>query len=271
MNNISEWSIGVFDSGVGGLTVVKAIKNFLPNEKIIYLGDTARVPYGNRSPETIIRYSRENARFLMESGIKLLVVACNTASSLALSELRKKMPVEVIGVVEPGAKRAVNATHSGRIAVIGTEATIRSRSYERVLLKIDKKLKIFSRACPLFVPLVEEGMVEHKITYNVAGYYLGELKKHKVDVLILGCTHYPVLKKVIQKIMGKEVTLVDSAEEVAMAVEDKLKVNGLCRRQKIEHSGAIKYYVTDSPEKFIKLAGIFLDEKISSVTRAELF
>lgn len=287
MSNISEWAIGVFDSGVGGLTVVKAIKNFLPNEKIIYLGDTARVPYGSRSPATVIRYSRENSRFLMERGIKLLVVACNTASSLALSELKKTLPVEAIGVVEPGAKKAANATQSGRIGVIGTEATIRSRSYEKALLKINKKLKIFSRACPLFVPLVEEGMIEHKITYSVAEYYLSELRKFKIDVLILGCTHYPVLKKVIQKTLGQDVMLVDSAEEVALSVGHILKVDMLSRRQRTEDrkqktedrgqktdnriGGEIAYYVTDAPEKFVKLAGIFLDEKISSVRQTELF
>lgn len=280
MNNISEWAIGVFDSGVGGLTVVKAIKTLLPYEKIIYLGDTARVPYGNRSPDTVIRYSRENSRFLMERGIKLLVVACNTASSIALPALKQTLPVEVIGVVEPGAKKAVSVTKSGRIGIIGTEATIRSRSYERALLKIDKKLKIFSRACPLFVPLVEEGMVEHRITYSVAEYYLSELRKFKIDVLILGCTHYPVLKKVIQKIVGKDVMLIDSAEEVALAVGDILKVNALERGQRTEDrnektegriGGGIEYYVTDAPEKFIKLARIFMDKKISSVRRTELF
>lgn len=276
MNDIREWAIGVFDSGVGGLTVVNAMRNFLPNEKIIYLGDTARVPYGSRSPETVIRYSRENARFLMESGIKLLVVACNTASSLAISELKKRMPVNVIGVVEPGAEKAVNVTRSGRIGVIGTEATIRSNSYKKALLRINKKLKIFSRACPLFVPLVEEGMIDHKITYSVAEYYLAEFKKHNIDVLILGCTHYPVLKKVIKNTVGDNVVLVDSGEEVAKVVKHTLEVNGIMR----EHGGnqegkkrqkKIEYYVTDAPEKFIKLASIFLDEKILSVRHAELF
>jgi glutamate racemase len=284
--DINKWSIGVFDSGIGGLTVVKEIRNILPEEKIIYLGDTARVPYGSRSRETIIKYSRENARFLMEKGIKLLVVACNTASSLALDELKEHMPVNVIGVVEPGARKAVRVTKSGRIGVIGTEATIRSRSYERALLKIDSRLKIFPRACPLFVPLVEEGMIEHKITYSVAEHYLADLKKFKIDVLILGCTHYPVLKKVIQKTVGENVTLVDSAEEVARVVEYTLNVNGIGikgdtqksgntisnRRKMMKNkTGKVDFYVTDAPDKFTKLAKIFLYEQLTSVKRAELF
>lgn len=274
-NAIDKWSIGVFDSGVGGLTVVKEIRNILPEERIIYLGDTARVPYGSRSRETIIRYSRENARFLMEKGIKLLVVACNTASSLALNELRQRMPVDVIGVVEPGAKKAISLTRIGRIGVIGTEATIRSGSYEKVLLGIDRKLKIFSRACPLFVPLVEEGMIEHKITYSVAEHYLSGFKKYNIDVLILGCTHYPVLKKVIQKTVGENVKLVDSAEEVARVVKEQLEVNGIKKCDTAESGkrkeAQIEYYVTDAPEKFKKLAKIFLNEKLNSVKRAELF
>ncbi len=270
MNDISQWAIGVFDSGVGGLTVVKEIKDCLPQERIIYLGDTARVPYGNRSPETVIRYSRENARFLMERGIKLLVVACNTASSIALTELRRRMPVDVLGVVEPGARAAVMKTKKGRIGVIGTEATIKSGSYTRAILKFNNKIKIFPRACPLFVPLVEEGMVEHKITYSVAEHYLAEFRKLKVDVLILGCTHYPVLKRVIQKTVGEDVTLVDSAEEVARDVKRVLMTRGIKGNSR-KGSNNIEYYVTDAPDKFIKLGRIFLNEKISTVMRAELF
>ncbi len=270
MNDIAEWAIGVFDSGVGGLTVVKEIKNSLPQEKIIYLGDTARVPYGNRSPETVLRYSRENARFLMERGIKLLVVACNTASSIALPELKKRMPVEVIGVVEPGARSAVMKTKRGRIGVIGTEATIKSGSYTRAILKLDNKVRIFPMACPLFVPLVEEGMVEHKITYSVAEHYLAEFRKLKIDVLILGCTHYPVLKRVIQKTVGEKVTLVDSAEEVARDVERLLMAKGIKGNSK-KGDNNIEYYVTDAPDKFIKLSKVFLNKKIPAVMRAELF
>lgn len=267
MNEIAEWSIGVFDSGVGGLTVVKEISRYLPKERIIYLGDTARVPYGSRSPETIVRYSRDNARFLMERGIKLLVVACNTASSVALDYLKKILPIQVVGVVEPGARRALEITRSGRIGVIGTEATIKSRSYEKAITKLDGKAQVFAKPCPLFVPLVEEGMIENSITYSVAEYYLKDLKSKRIDTLVLGCTHYPVLKRVIQDVMGGSVTLVDSAEEVAKVVTSLLQKNGLNSRNK---KGSIKYYVTDAPEKFKKLGRIFLTKNLSEVEKVEL-
>jgi len=267
--DISQWAIGVFDSGIGGLTVVRELKKVLPNERIIYLGDTARVPYGNRSPETVIRYSRENTRFLMEHGIKLLVVACNTASSVALKELKRNVPVDVIGVVEPGAMTGVLATKKGRIGVIGTEATIRSNAYTRAIKRWNKKIKVISKACPLFVPLVEEGMIKHKITYNVAEHYLGVFKKEDIDVLILGCTHYPVLKEVIQEVVGKGVKLVDSAQEVARAVKRVIEKDGL--KNKSTMAEGIEYYVTDAPDKFKKLGKIFLNEKINKVNLAELF
>lgn len=202
--------IGFFDSGIGGLTVVKEAMSLLPNENIVYFGDTARVPYGSKSNDTVIEYTLQAAHFLMKKNIKMLVVACNTASSIALDELRKTIAVPVIGVIEPGAKMALETTKSGRIGVIGTNATINNKAYSTQLKKSDKKIKVFEKACPLFVPLAEEGWLDHKATHLIAKEYLDEFKEHEIDTLILGCTHYPILADTIAKVVGKKVKLINS-------------------------------------------------------------
>lgn len=253
--------IGVFDSGVGGLTVVRSVRRRLPNEDIIYFGDTARVPYGNKSRTTIKRFSREIVDFLVKNHVKMIVAACNTASSLALPSLKKKCPVPVIGVIAPGVKEAVRLSKNRRIGVIGTDSTISSSAYEKELAKIDPSCRLFSKSCPLFVPLVENRFFSDRVTRQVAGKYLTELKKKRIDTLILGCTHYPLLRKVIGHIM-KDAVLIDSASAVAKEVkrilaERKLEtVAGKTRP-------AVKCFVSDDAEGFKKTAGIFLREKIS--------
>ncbi|MEW6213731.1 MAG: glutamate racemase [Nitrospirota bacterium] len=255
--------IGVFDSGIGGLTVLKEIIRELPDESTIYLGDTARVPYGIRSPETVIRYSFENTRFLFSRDIKLLVVACNTASSVSLDAIKRSIPIPVIGVIEPGAKAAVKTTRNKRIGVIGTEATIKSDSYTKSIKVIDKDVKVFGLACPLFVPLAEEGWTEGDIVTLIAEKYLHEIKDKGIDTLVLGCTHYPLLKKVISRIMGEDVRPIDSAIEVAQEIKAILEIAGLKREQK--ERPLREFYVTDSPERFIKIGERFLEDKIEHI------
>jgi glutamate racemase len=257
--------IGIFDSGVGGLTVAKEIARHLPNESIIYLGDTARVPYGIKSPETVIRYSRQNAKFLKEKGIKLLVVACNTSSAVSLSILREETDMPVIGVIEPGARGAVRSTRSGNIGVIGTEATVKSGAYEKAINQwsvgsgqwLEKEVEVVAKACPLFVPLAEEGWFENEVAETTAEIYLKDFRGNGVDVLVLGCTHYPLLKKTIQKTVGDKVVLIDSAEETAREVEFLLKEKGLLSDGK---SRFVDFYVTDNPERFSKVGKVFLGE-----------
>ena len=218
MTNINDCPIGVFDSGLGGLTVVKQLIQFLPNEKVVYVGDTARVPYGTKSATTIIRYSREIAKTLLKHDVKMIVVACNTASSLALDVLSKELKVPVVGVIEPGAKKAAASTKTGKVGIIATSSTVKSGKYAQKIKEINSKIDVYSKACPLFVPLVEEGWYDHDVTHLVAEEYLKEMKKAKVDTLILGCTHYPLLKNVIHTVMGPKVNLIDSAEVVAEGV-----------------------------------------------------
>ncbi len=214
--------IGIFDSGIGGLTVARAIFDLLPNERLIYFGDTARVPYGNKSPETIRRYSAEISRFFAGLGVKMIVVACNTSSASAWDTVRTTFPGPAVGVVEPGAVAAVKATRTGTVGVIGTRSTIASGAYERALRKLDPEVKVLSQACPLFVPLAEEGWTDDVVTLMVAERYLRPLLDGGVDVIILGCTHYPLLLRVIQSVAGPEVTLVCSAAETAKAVKENL-------------------------------------------------
>jgi glutamate racemase len=255
--------IGIFDSGVGGLTVMKEIIKELPHEDIIYLGDTARVPYGTRSPEIVSRYSLENAGFLISKGIKLLVVACNTSSSVSLGLLREQFSIPVIGVVEPGAKAAVAKTKLKRVAVIGTETTINSRSYERAIKSIDSTIKVFGVACPLFVPLVEEGWLEGEIVTLTAERYLSSVKSNGVDTLVLGCTHYPMIKDVIADVV--RIPLIDSAVETAREVKSILKNKDmLCQRK---NEPLREFFVTDSPEKFARAGERFLGHKISNISK----
>jgi len=215
-------AIGIFDSGIGGLTVLKEIVSVLPDENIIYLGDTARVPYGIRSPETVTRYSFENTQFLLSQEIKMLVVACNTASAISLDAVKKEFPLPVIGVLEPGARAAVASTKKRKVGVIGTEATIGSGAYEKAIKRLAPDVDVCSRACPLFVPLVEEGWTDNDVAALVAEKYLAPLRGEGIDTLVLGCTHYPLLKSVIRKVIGDDIVLIDSATETAKEVSDVL-------------------------------------------------
>jgi glutamate racemase len=271
MNNKA---IGIFDSGVGGLTVFKEVKKVLPSESIIYLGDTARVPYGIRSKETVTRYSIENTEFLLSKGIKLLVIACNTASSLSMEEIKKRTSIPVIGVIEPGARAALRATRNKKIGIIGTEATIKSRAYPEAIKKIDSSVEVFSKACPLFVPLVEEGWTSGTVTRLVAETYLKELKEKGIDTLILGCTHYPLLKPVISEVMGEDVQLIDSAVETALAVKQVIEDNGLrinnCYFSHQSQKPYYNFYVTDSPERFLSVGERFLEERIDNIEKINL-
>jgi len=261
-------AIGIFDSGVGGLTVLKEVMKALPQEDTIYLGDTARVPYGTKSPETVTRYSMEITSYLVNRDIKLLVVACNTASALSLDELRKCFSIPIVGVIEPGARRAASTTKTGKIGVIGTEATIRSSAYTKAIKRINPEIEVINRACPLFVPLAEEGWVDNEVARLTAEIYLSGLRNEGVDTLVLGCTHYPILKDTISRIMGTGVHLVDSAEETARTVTAILRESGLIRPP--SERGNHHYFVTDVPAGFIKVGNRFLDGNLEDVRQVNL-
>lgn len=259
-------AIGVFDSGIGGLTVLHEIIAALPRENTVYLGDTARSPYGTKSVETVLRYSFENSEFLVEKGVKLVVVACNTSTAIALNRLRESLSVPVIGVIEPGVRRAIQSTKNKKVGVIGTEATIHSGAYTRALKAADPKIEVYSRACPLFVPLVEEGWTDNDVVEMTVKAYLGSLKQSGIDTLVLGCTHYPLLKKAIRKFMGAGVRLVDSAEETAKEVAAALKKSAGARKA---GKGIHSFFVTDAPERFVKVGRRFLGENVESAVRIE--
>jgi len=259
-------AIGVFDSGVGGLTVLHEITELLPHEHLIYLGDTARFPYGSKSADTVRRYAIENSEFLVEKGIKMLVVACNSAAAVGLEALRERFDIPVIGVIDPGAQRAVKQTRNGKIGVIGTETTISSGLYTRALKNLRADLEIYTRACPLFVPLAEEGWVDNEVARSTAAVYLTSLKRSGIDTLVLGCTHYPLLAGVIAAVMGDKVTLVDSARTTADTVRDTLVRYGLARRS---GGGSVSFFVTDVPDRFVKVGGRFMGQKVDSAVRIE--
>ena len=261
-------AIGIFDSGVGGLTVLREITRALPQEDTIYFGDTARVPYGTKSPETVVRYSREITSFLVRRDIKLLVVACNTASAVALSGLKREFPIPVVGVIEPGARRAVEVTRNGRIGVIGTEGTIKSSAYTRAIKRLSPGACVLTRACPLFVPLAEEGWTDNMVARLTAQSYLLELRDAGVDTLVLGCTHYPLLKQVIAETMGPGVTLVDSAEETARTVAEILAKKKMLRPA--AENGNHHYYVSDIPAGFIRVGNRFLGGRLGDVYQVNL-
>ena len=244
--------IGVFDSGIGGLTVVKALRDQLPNETIAYLGDTARVPYGPKSPETVQRYALELAHMLMHKNAKALVVACNTVSSVALPLLTRKFSVPVIGVIEPGARAALQATRNQHVGVIGTRATIRSGAYERALRASNNNLRVSSRACPLLVPLIEEGLLDDDVTDRVILRYVEPLLADGIDTLVLGCTHYPLLSAAIERVLGREVTLVDSAQNCASAVRETLDQKSL--RAPATERGELHIALTDAADNFLSVA-----------------
>lgn len=253
--------IGVFDSGLGGLTVVRQLRRLLPGEEIVYFGDTARVPYGSKSAESVIRFSRESCRFLLEHGAGMIVVACNTSSALALDALRVEFATPLHDVIVPGARTAAGLTRSGRIGVIGTYATVRSGAYERALRALDASLSVYQKACPLFVPLAEEGWLDRPATVEIAREYLLPLRGSGIDVLILGCTHYPVLAATIRLVMGDRVALVDSGLSCAEAVRDAAP-----SRTDSGRMGRVRYYVSDMPERFREIGGAFLGEEIRDVT-----
>jgi glutamate racemase len=263
-----EAPIGIFDSGVGGLTVFRAIERRLPNESLIYLGDTARIPYGTRSDATVERYAIEDASFIQSKGVKAIVIACNTVSAIAAERVARQSSVPVIGVLEPGARRAVEQTRSGYVGVIATEATVSSGAYEKAMIRLRRGLEIISRACPLFVPLAEEGWVNHPATRQIAEEYLSEMRASRVDTLVLGCTHYPLLRPVIEQVMGDGVRYIDSGEAVADEVARLLEQRGLARtssRERTEH-----FYVTDSTARFRRVAELFLGRPLEAVESIEL-
>jgi glutamate racemase len=265
--------IGVFDSGFGGLTVLKALLEVIPDGDYLYFGDTARLPYGSKSVETVARYACEAARFLEQQGAELLVIACNTATALALEQIRAAASVKVVGVIEPGARRAAASSKSRRVVVIGTEATISSHAYQKALAAL--QIESREKACPLLVPLVEEGWVEHPVTEQVAKVYLGEAFGGfaDADVLLLGCTHYPLLKPVLQRLVPPGVTLVDSAESTALAVGELLKsVDGrqVRKRAETKTGTSMRFFVTDSTEKFRRLGTRFLGREIKDIMHVDL-
>jgi glutamate racemase len=270
-----EKSIGIFDSGIGGLTVLKELCRVLPHERLVYLGDTARVPYGTKSSETIRRYALEDALFLVKQGIKLLVVACNTASANATAYLKEELSIPIVEVIGPGARQAARSTRVGRVGVIGTEATVRSNAYAAEINRINPAIEVLSRSCPLFVPLAEENWDTAKdeeylveLQALTARRYLGVFKERGVDTLVLGCTHYPLLKDTIACFMGADVALVDSARETAGEVFSILQETGLMA----EAAGMVppRFFVTDAPDRFMRLGTRFLGTDVKEVKQVEL-
>ena len=266
MNNSNP--IGIFDSGIGGLTVVKSVDSTFANENIVYFGDTARVPYGSKSNSTVIEYSIQDANFLINKNVKLIVVACNTASSVALDNLRDRFDVPVIGMIEPGAKAAIKSTKTKKIGVIGTDATISNSAYSNVLLQMDDSLEVYEKSCPLFVPLAEEGWTNHKATKLIAEEYLCELREKEIDTLILGCTHYPILKEIIQEVIGKNVSLIDSGSAASVEVKAYLEGRGI--KNNSNNLGYHEYYVSDVPKKFKLIAERFLGKAVDHVKKVDL-
>lgn len=260
--------IGVFDSGLGGLTVLKEIMELIPSESIVYFGDCGRAPYGTKSKEMVIKYTFQDIRFLMEHDIKMMVIACNTMSACSLESVKHDFDIPVIEVVQPGSHCAVRETKNRRVGVIGTSATVGSGVYEKTIKSIDNSIEVFSKACPLFVNLVEEGWWENDIAYQIANEYLKDLKKEHIDTLVLGCTHYPLLKGVIQRVMGEDVKLVSSAMEVAKVVREVMQKDSMLRDSKL--NPIYKYYTSDSIEKFDSLGSSILGKYIDCAERVEI-
>jgi glutamate racemase len=265
----SSAPIGVFDSGIGGLTVVREIMRQLPDEDIIYFGDTARVPYGPKSPETVTRYAHEITSFLQAEGAKNIVIACNTATAHAIDSLREHFDLPITGVVDPGARAVVSTSANRRVGVVGTLGTISSGAYERAIHALDKDMFVTSRACPLFVPLVEEGWLEHPATQMIANDYLGAMRAKGIDSLVLGCTHYPLLKPVIANAVGSEIQLIDSAEETAGEVARLLTIRKL-RHPPREGPAAHRFIASDVPEQFRNVGRLFLGSAIDHVETVTL-
>ena len=259
--------IGIFDSGFGGLTVMSALSKLLPKENLIYFGDTAHVPYGSKSKKIVTEFATKISKFLVKNDVKMIVIACNTASAFSLDYLKKNIKVPVIGVIKAGSVMAAQNTKNKKVGVIGTEGTVKSSAYEKEIKKYDNKINCFSKACPLFVPLVEEGWNNGKITEDIINVYLKSLVDKKIDTIILGCTHYPLLKEAIKKVIGNKINIIDSANAVALAVQ-KL----LTERKLLRNSGkaTYKFYVSDGPEKFKSIGSKFLGKKILTVKKVEI-
>nr|WP_317283533.1 glutamate racemase [uncultured Sellimonas sp.] len=272
--------IGVFDSGVGGLTVTREIMRQLPDENMVYFGDTARVPYGSKSKDNIIRYSRQIIRFLKTKDVKAIVIACNTASALALDVVKEETDIPVMGVIVPGAKAAIQSTRNKKIGVIGTEATIRSCMYSKVIKGMEKDVEVIGKPCPLFVPLVEEGFAKHKIADEVIDYYLASMKKSDIDTMILGCTHYPLLRSKIMKYLGEDIHLVNPAYETAMELKTLLEKQGLLNDTRGKESvqegqavcanGTYEFYVSDTADKFKQFANSILPYDIRTTQQINI-
>lgn len=269
INSSGEKAIGVFDSGLGGLTVLNELTKLLPNENIVYFGDSGRTPYGTKSKDTVIRYTLQDINFLLSQNVKMIVIACNTASACSLDIVSAKYDVPVVEVVGPGARAAAAVTSNNKVAVIGTSATIGSHVYEKALKAARADITYFGKACPMFVPLVEEGWWDKKVTEDIISIYLSDLKCYCPDTLILGCTHYPLLQGAIAKVLGPEITLVNSAASVAKEVRDELeKCNLLCNDT--DRVGKISYYTSDSVEKFAALGSMFLGRELDNVTKVDI-
>jgi len=264
LSDTASSPIGVFDSGIGGLTVVAEIMRQLPNEEIVYFGDTARLPYGPKSEETVTQFAIQDTEFLLRHGVKMVVVACNTASSVAVGELTRRYDLPVIGVIAPGALAAVSTTLTGKVGVIGTEGTIASHAYRREITSLDRDIEISEVSCPLFVPLAEEGWTDREVTLVIAHEYLTPLRDAGVDVVVLGCTHYPILKGTVGKVFGPTVKLIDSAEETAREVGERLSSLGLARESNDapEH----RFFVSDVPHRFKEQAERFLGAPLPNVS-----
>lgn len=260
--------IGVFDSGLGGLTVTKEIMKILPSESIVYFGDCGRVPYGTKSKETVIRYTFQDIRFLLRHDIKMIVIACNTASAYSYELIKNELDIPVVEVIQPGARAAVKETKSKKIGVIGTKGTIDSGIYNRTINGIDSSIEVFSKACPLFVPLVEEGWWESGITYKIAEEYLASMKEKKIDTMVLGCTHYPLLQKIISEIIGDGVNLIGSGLEVAKIVKSLINEKNIGQDESARP--VYNYYTSDSVELFKSLGSSFLGKEIDFVEKVDI-
>ena len=260
-------AIGIFDSGFGGLTVMSAVSKLLPKENLIYFGDTAHVPYGSKSKKIVTEFATKISKFLVKNNVKMIVIACNTASAFSLDYLKKNIKVPVIGVIKAGSVMAAQNTKNKRVGVIGTEGTVKSSAYEKEIKKYNKSINCFSQACPLFVPLVEEGWNNGKITEDIINVYLKNLVDKKIDTIILGCTHYPLLKETIKKVIGNKINIIDSANAVALAVKSLLTEKKLLRNS---GKATYKFYVSDGPEKFKNIGSKFLGKKILTVKKVEI-
>ncbi|HEY2953060.1 MAG TPA: glutamate racemase [Verrucomicrobiae bacterium] len=269
MPGSAQLPIGIFDSGLGGLTVVRQIHRVMPREDLVYLGDTARVPYGTKSPNTVIRFAREDTQFLLRQNVKAVVVACNTASAWAVPTLEREFNVPIFGVILPGVRAALERTHNKRIGVIGTSATVRSGAYSKGILARCDTARVFTRACPLLVPLVEEGWRKHPITLAVLRQYLRPLLRRRIDTLVLGCTHYPLLRTAIRQVAGRDMALVDSAESCARFVRERLEHLHLLNRTR-RRAGRIQPYVTDETDGFAEFARRFLGGQTEPAWRVDL-